>query len=156
MLATVQRKEASGLHWLKHCGSWFGFTEPAEFRTCVRDGGGFFATVASGDQLAAVAENGRTEPSNLPLCPTRCESGVSQREARTIGELPEADKAHGLCKATAEVARLCGLNPTGQIELERPVYEAFGLCRHEAMQHHRAAILGKLGAGLALGPWFHA
>lgn len=48
--------------WLRHCGSWFGFREPAKF---VRntETGGHFAGYYSAAILHSSFQNGRTPPS---------------------------------------------------------------------------------------------
>lgn len=48
------------LHWLQHCGSWFGFSEPARFQP--HPEGGYFASVATGEQIASVVQNGFMNP----------------------------------------------------------------------------------------------
>lgn len=51
----------TAIHWLQHCNSWFGFTEPAKF-VQHRDGG-FFASVATDEQIHSVIQNGLRAPS---------------------------------------------------------------------------------------------
>jgi hypothetical protein len=49
------------IHWLQHCGSWFGFSEPVRF---VQDaGGGYFVSVASGEPVHSMTCNGFMNPS---------------------------------------------------------------------------------------------
>lgn len=54
------KEQESGLFWLQHCGNWFGFAEPVQF-TQHKDGG-FFASVATGEQVFSSVRNGYRNP----------------------------------------------------------------------------------------------
>lgn len=54
------RKQIGAVHWLKHCGSWFGFAEPVK---AVSDpDGAFFASLKTGERVKSIALNGLKEP----------------------------------------------------------------------------------------------
>ena len=48
------------IHWIQHCGSWFGFTEPARY--VPGNDGGNFVSVATGAPLHSIAQNGMRNP----------------------------------------------------------------------------------------------
>jgi len=48
------------LYWLQHNGSWFGFDEPAHF--VPHKDGGYFASIASGEQIPTRIANGYRNP----------------------------------------------------------------------------------------------
>jgi len=48
------------VHWLCHCGSWFGFNEPACF--VPHKDGGYFASIADGYPLQSRIQNGTNDP----------------------------------------------------------------------------------------------
>jgi len=61
MANTPREKTVGAVHWMLHCRSWFGFSEPAKFAE--HPDGGFFASNATGQQIHSIAQNGFTEPS---------------------------------------------------------------------------------------------
>lgn len=48
------------VHWLTRLNSWFGFAEPAQF--VEHKDGGYFASVATGEQIHALVYQGTAAP----------------------------------------------------------------------------------------------
>jgi hypothetical protein len=56
----THEKVVKGVHYLNHCGSWFGFPVPVEF---VEHGdGGYFASKDTGAVTRSVEQRGFSEP----------------------------------------------------------------------------------------------
>jgi hypothetical protein len=53
-------KQINGVHWIKHCGSWFGFNEPVE--VVAHTAGAYFASKHTGERVPSMVLNGMKEP----------------------------------------------------------------------------------------------
>lgn len=53
-------KQISGVYWIKHCGSWFGFNEPVE--VVAHANGAYFASKHTGERVPTMTLGGTKEP----------------------------------------------------------------------------------------------
>lgn len=56
----TKEQSMESLYWLQHCGSWFGFAEPARFAQ--HKDGGYFASASTGEPIHARVCNGYHNP----------------------------------------------------------------------------------------------